>query len=66
MSATEQTAEVPWTSEFCRMKKKKEPGLRNIYMELGSTFWPLVTADPTACAHLMGRVIDAFGADHVL
>jgi len=65
VSATGQTAEVPWTSEFCRMKKK-EPGLRNIYMELGSTFGQLVTTNPTACAHLMGQVIDAFGADHVL
>jgi predicted TIM-barrel fold metal-dependent hydrolase len=65
VSATGQTAEVPWTSEFCRMKKK-EPGLRNIYMELGSTFGQLVTTNPTACAHLIGQVIDAFGADHVL
>ena len=58
-------AEVPWTSEFCRMKKA-EPGLRNIYMELGSTFGQLVTTNPTACAHLLGQVIEAFGADHVL
>jgi len=65
VSASGQTAEVPWTSEFCRMKKK-EPGLRNIYMELGSTFGQLVTTNPTACAHLIGQVVDAFGADHVL
>ena len=58
-------AEVPWTSEFCRMKKKA-PGITNIYMELGSTFGQLVTTNPTACAHLLGQVIDAFGADHVL
>jgi len=58
-------ADVPWTSEFCRMKKQ-EPGIKNIYMELGSTFGQLVTTNPTACAHLLGQVIDAFGADHVL
>jgi hypothetical protein len=58
-------ADVPWTTEFCQMKKK-EPGIRNIYMELGSTFGQLVTWNPTACAHLLGQVIDAFGADHVL
>jgi predicted TIM-barrel fold metal-dependent hydrolase len=57
--------EVPWTTEFCRMKEK-EPGIRNIYMELGSTFGQLVTTNPTACAHLLGQVIAAFGADHVL
>jgi hypothetical protein len=35
-------------------------------MELGSTFGQLVTTNPTACAHLLGQVIAAFGADHVL
>ena len=65
VSATNQSAEVPWTSEFCRMKQK-EPGLKNIYMELGSTFGQLATTNPTACAHLLGQVIAAFGADHVL
>jgi uncharacterized protein len=58
-------ADVPWTSEFCAMKKK-EPGINNIYMELGSTFAQLVTTNPNACAHLLGQMIDAFGADHVL
>ena len=56
--------EVPWTSEFSRAAKRA--GLRNIYMELGSTFGQLVTTNPTACAHLLGQVVDAFGADHVL
>ena len=65
VSAAKTTGEVPWTTEFCQMKKK-EPGLTNIYMELGSTFGQLVTTNPTACAHLLGQVIDAFGADHVL
>jgi uncharacterized protein len=59
------SGEVPWTTEFCQMKKK-EPGIANIYMELGSTFGQLVTTNPTACAHLLGQLIDAFGADHVL
>jgi len=57
--------DIPWTSEFCRMKKA-EPAIKNIYMELGSTFGQLVTTNPRACAHLLGQVIDAFGADHVL
>jgi predicted TIM-barrel fold metal-dependent hydrolase len=59
------SANVPWTTEFCQMKKK-EAGLRNIYMELGSTFGQLATNNPTACAHLLGQIVDAFGADHVL
>jgi uncharacterized protein len=65
VSATGQSADVPWTTELCQMKKR-EPGIKNIYMELGSTFGQLVTTNPTACAHLLGQVVDAFGADHVL
>jgi predicted TIM-barrel fold metal-dependent hydrolase len=64
VGSTDASPEVPWTSEFCRMKKAT--ALQNIYMELGSTFGQLVTTNPTACAHLLGQVIDAFGADHVL
>jgi hypothetical protein len=50
VTAPKPSGEVPWTTEFCQMKKKA-PGLKNIYMELGSTFGQLVTTDPTACAH---------------
>ncbi|MGH7258784.1 MAG: amidohydrolase family protein [Nitrospiraceae bacterium] len=59
------TGQIPWTTEFCRMKKA-EPGIQNIYMELGSTFGQLVTTQPAICAHLLGQIIDAFGHDHVL
>jgi uncharacterized protein len=65
VSAAKPSGEVPWTTEFCEMKKK-EAGVNNIYMELGSTFGQLVTTNPSACAHLLGQVIEAFGADHVL
>jgi uncharacterized protein len=64
VSAGKPTGEVPWTTEFCQMKK--QANLRNIYMELGSTFGQLVTTNPTACAHLLGQIVDAFGVDHVL
>ncbi|MDF0642814.1 MAG: amidohydrolase family protein [Nitrospira sp.] len=60
-----QSGEILWTTEFCRMKKR-EPGLTNIYMELGSTFAQLVTAQPGMCAHLIGQIIEAFGVEHVL
>ncbi len=33
------SADMPWTTEFCRMAKK-EAGLKNIYMELGSHLRP--------------------------
>src|SRR5882762_2381753 len=64
VTAAKPTGEIPWTTEFCQMKK--QAGLSNIYMELGSTFGQLVTTNPTACAHLLGQIIGAFGADHVL
>jgi hypothetical protein len=59
------TGQIPWTSEFCAMKRA-EPRIDNIYMELGSTFAQLATTHPSLCAHLLGEVIGAFGADHVL
>src|SRR4029434_7722470 len=64
VSAAKPTGEIPWTTEFCHMPK--QAGLKNIYMELGSTFGQLVTTNPTACAHLLGQMIGAFGVDHVL
>ncbi len=59
------TGEIPWTTEFCRMKQR-ESRLTNIYMELGSTFGQLVTTHPSVCAHLLGQILAAFGRDHVL
>lgn len=57
--------EVPWTSEFCRMKQK-HPDLKNIYMEIGSTFAQLVISEPIICAHVLGQLLLAFGEDHIL
>jgi uncharacterized protein len=59
------TGQIPWTSEFCRMKKAA-PELRNIYMELGGTFAQLVSTQPEICAHLLGQILDAFGADRMI
>ena len=55
------TGEIPWTTEFCRMKQA-EPAIKNIYMELGSTFGQLVTTHPAVCAHLLGQIIQSFGS----
>jgi predicted TIM-barrel fold metal-dependent hydrolase len=61
----EKTGEIPWTTEFCRMKQA-HPGLKNIYMEIGSTFAQLATTHPVACAHFFGQILAAFDAEHVL
>ena len=63
--SVEKTGEILWASEFCRMKRA-EPGIKNIYMELGSTFAQLVTSHPLVCAHLLGQLIQTFGVEHVL
>ena len=59
------TGEIPWTTEFCRMKRA-EPGIKNIYMELGTTFAQLVSTHPGICAHLLGQILLAFDEEHVL
>jgi predicted TIM-barrel fold metal-dependent hydrolase len=60
-----QTGAIPWTTEFCQMKKA-EPKISNIYMELGGVFAQLISMQPAICAHLLGQLLDAFGADHVV
>ena len=56
---------IPWTSDICAWKKKN-PQVNNVYMEMGSTFALMVSGNPRLAAHVMGMIIDAFGADHVL
>jgi len=59
------SAYVPWTSDIAAARKKN-PKMTNVYMELGSTFGMLVMTSPMLCGHVLGMIIDAFGADHVL
>jgi hypothetical protein len=56
---------VPWVTELCEWKKKN-PRVQNVYMELGATFGMTVITFPQLTAHMLGMMIDAFGADHVL
>lgn len=58
-------AYIPWTSDLCAWKKK-HPQVNNIYMEIGSTFAVMVASSPVLAAQVLGMIIDAFGADHVL
>jgi predicted TIM-barrel fold metal-dependent hydrolase len=59
------TSYIPWVSDICEARKK-DPRMTNVYMELGSTFGQLVITHPMLCGHVLGMIIDAFGADHVL
>jgi uncharacterized protein len=60
-----QNAAVPWVSDLCQYRKQN-PHMSNVYMELGSTFGMMVITQPLLCCHVLGMIIDAFGADHVL
>ncbi|HEY7099145.1 MAG TPA: amidohydrolase family protein [Terriglobales bacterium] len=59
------TTHIPWVSDICAWKKKN-PKVTNIYMEMGSTFALMVSSSPLLAAYVLGTIIDAFGADHLL
>ena len=52
-------------TDLCEIRRRK-PGLTNIYAELGSTFGQMVITSPMLCGHVLGMLIQSFGADHVL
>jgi predicted TIM-barrel fold metal-dependent hydrolase len=56
---------IPWISDIIRILKKN-PKIKNVYFELGSTFNMLSSFAPKACLHMLGQMIQAAGADHVL
>jgi hypothetical protein len=56
---------VPWVSDLCAMRKRN-PKMKNVYMDLGTTFGMTVITEPLLCAFMLGLMIDAFGEDHVL
>jgi uncharacterized protein len=58
-------ARVDWVTDFCEIRQRN-PGLTNLYAELGSTFGQLVITSPLLCGHVLGMLIQTFGADHVL
>jgi predicted TIM-barrel fold metal-dependent hydrolase len=62
---TDDPQEIPWVSDILRILRKN-PGIRNIYFELGSTFGQLSAAAPEKCLHMLGQMIQVAGADRVL
>jgi hypothetical protein len=57
--------DVPWVSELCAARKKN-PKMKNVYMELGTTFGMTVITQPMLCAYMLGLMIKSFGEDRVL
>ncbi len=62
---TKDPQEIPWISDILRILKK-DPQLKNIYFELGSTFQQTSARDPLQCLHMLGQMIQVAGADHIL
>src|SRR5205814_5356479 len=64
---TDDAQEIPWISDIFRILKRN-PKIKNIYFELGSTFAqlcpPMGSAD--RCLHMLGQMIQVAGADHIL
>jgi len=59
------SARVDWVTDLCEIRRRN-PNLTNIYAELGSTFGQMVITSPLLCGHVLGMLVQAFGADHVL
>jgi len=62
---TDDPQEIPWISDILRIIKKN-PKIKNIYFELGSTFGQLSSSNPVTCLHMLGQMIQTAGADHIL
>jgi predicted TIM-barrel fold metal-dependent hydrolase len=57
--------EIPWISDIFRILKKN-PGIKNIYFELGSTFQMTSSRDPVMCLHMLGQMLQTAGPDRIL
>ena len=56
---------LPWTTDLVNARRE-DPSLTNIYMELGTVYAFSVITHPEIAGHLLGQIIDGYGADHVL
>jgi predicted TIM-barrel fold metal-dependent hydrolase len=62
---TKDPQEIPWISDIFRILKRN-PKIKNIYFELGTTFNMLSVMAPQSCLHMLGQMIQTAGADHIL
>jgi predicted TIM-barrel fold metal-dependent hydrolase len=62
---TDDPQEIPWISDIFRILKKN-PRIKNIYFELGSTFQQTSSRSPEMAMHMLGQMIQTAGADHIL
>lgn len=54
-----------WHAELMKIKTRN-PGMTNVYPEIGSSFALLAVSHPVMCQHLIGKNVKHYGADHVI
>ncbi len=59
------TGDFLWHSVLMDIKKRN-PQIKNVYPEIGSSFGLLAIQHPVMCQHLMGKNIKYYGSDHVI
>ena len=57
---TNDPQEIPWISDILRILKRN-PDIKNIYFELGSTFGILSMVAPRVCMHMLGQMVQVAG-----
>jgi predicted TIM-barrel fold metal-dependent hydrolase len=57
--------EIPWISDIFRILQKN-PKIKNIYFELGSTFNILSMAAPDTCMHMLGQMLLTAGPNRIV
>lgn len=62
---TNDPQEIPWISDLFRILKRN-PQIKNLYFELGSTFNMTSQYSPELCMHMLGQMLQTAGADHIL
>ena len=60
-----ETGDFEWHADLMRIKERN-PGMNNVYVEIGSSFGSLALQKPEMCMHLIGRNIKTYGIDHVI
>lgn len=64
-SGIEDDGYLPWTTDLVR-QQKENPDVTNVYPELGAVFGHSVVTHPEICGHLLGQLIDGFGAEKII
>src|SRR5438132_10125726 len=57
--------EIPWISDIFRILRRN-PQIKNIYFELGSTFHQTSMRDPVMCLHMLGQMLQTAGPERIL